>query len=144
MNLTYLPALLLVNTAVGCAIPFPHTTEWAPELSGQVMDAETGEPVEGVCLRYVWTNGVEDDGPIEVSAKSDALGHFVLPALKQSHWGYMFSIALNYSLPYPKWGREAWVLAEHSGYEVLEFQVDPETVEPAHPDGLHVVLNPIP
>lgn len=145
MNRTGLTLLLwFLSLVAGCAIPIPHTTEWAPEMSGRVLDAATGDPIAGVSLEYAWTHGAEDDEPIETFVTSGSDGSFDLPALKQRHWGYMFAVALNYSLPCPKWGRGAWVTVEHPGYLLWERQIDPKTAGFEYAEGIQVELTPTP
>jgi hypothetical protein len=127
---TSLAMLLLTATAVsvgGCVIPFPHIKQTSGPVEGVVVDGVTGEPLQGatVCVAY------PDGGTRE--ALTDTAGRFRFGSKHRFHWGYVFGVALNYSLPYDcGWHDFNYVVVEADGYRPVAFSPSSEPWPPGN------------
>jgi hypothetical protein len=69
----------------GCiAVPLPHYTRSSPNVSGRVIDAKTGAPIEGARVewvrqeggarRYAWGGGDRHPGPVTMTGTDGRFG----------------------------------------------------------------------
>jgi len=91
----------------GCVIPFPSVSTIATGCYGTVVNARSAAPVPNAVVKISHTSRVFSEAilPPVTQVKTVQTGNdgqFRLPATRQYHWGYLFGVALNYRLPYPK------------------------------------------
>lgn len=103
------PCVLAMNT--GCILPVPHIKQTCGRTDGVVIDAVSHRPVHSAELVVRHPDGGE------FKARTDDAGRFSFPAKHCFHWGYLFGVALNYSLPYDcGWFGHAGMTVEHADY----------------------------
>ena len=112
---TMLPRALALASFLLLALA---TAGWAATLRGQVVDAQTGQPIAGAVVLGVWTKvgglpGLHHTDLVGVrETETDASGHFALERLKgsgedaESLTVYKFGyVAWNNLFVFPTWER---------------------------------------
>lgn len=75
---------VILLTLCGCVIwPFPYHRSETPRVIGQVIDAETRLPLEGVELSIESTWSIQDEPTPNTRALSNRRGEFVLEKAKR-------------------------------------------------------------
>ena len=84
-------AALLVSAAAGCGM-IPHVL-YGKRIAGQVVDADTGQPIAGAHVAYLWESTINPSGFTGHSARTicyhaaatvtDAQGRFEIPAWRK-------------------------------------------------------------
>jgi len=102
-----LPLFLLSIGLPACVIPIPSVSTVTEGCEGRVVNAQSAAPVSNAVVKVFHTRRVfSDRHPLQLTQartiRTDASGRFKLAPTRQYHWGYLFGVALNYPLPYPK------------------------------------------
>jgi hypothetical protein len=122
--------LLLVGTLVllagsGCVLPIPHFKQTCGPIEGAVFDAKTRRPLRSVCVSAHYPDGGE------LRTLTDETGRFCLPSKHRFHCGFMFGVALNYSLPYDcGWYNFNRVDLAREGYQLAYLELPREDLPP--------------
>jgi len=103
----HMPLLWISLALTGCVIPIPSVSTIATGCDGTVVDARSADPVPNAVVkishtRRVFSGGVSPPITQVKTVRTGNDGRFRLPPTRQYHWGYLFGVALNYPLPYPK------------------------------------------
>jgi len=85
--------LALVLVLNGCIIPYPHFKETCGPLCGYVATEDSNIPIENALVEAYYP----DSG--HRKTYTDSSGYFSFPQKNRFHWGILFGVALNHSLP---------------------------------------------
>lgn len=153
------PSVLFAALSLtGCVIPFPSVSTIATGCDGRVVDARSAVPVPNAVVRIDHTTRVFPEGyppPVTQTktVQADSEGRFKLPPTRQYHWGYLFGVALNYQLPYPKrFGgpdRPLKVEATHPGFRHANWnatlrKTGYKGIEPVPTESIVIKMSPNP
>lgn len=111
--------LFLSFFCCGCIIPCPHIKQTCEPVNGIVVDEADKTPVENARLSIAYPDGGKR------TTKTDTNGHFSFPAKHRFHWGILFGVALNHSLPFDCYA---------PGFTVLNISAEGYTMRTAYPD----------
>lgn len=114
--------LLMVSITLfcsGCIIPYPHIKQTCGPVNGIVVDDVEKAPIANARLSIAYPDGGKR------TTKTDANGYFSFPAKHRFHWGILFGVALNHSLPF-----DGYV----PGFTVLNVSADGYTMRSVYPD----------
>ncbi|MFM2167774.1 MAG: hypothetical protein RIS79_2145 [Verrucomicrobiota bacterium] len=141
----------------GCVIPCPSVSTVATGCDGTVVDARSATPVPNAVVRISHTRRVFNEGqpPPVTQVKTVRTGNdgrFRLPPTRQYHWGYLFGVALNYRLPYPRRftpDRPLKVEASHPDFQTSAWnaslrKIDFKAIEPVPADNFVIKMSPKP
>ena len=150
--LLILPALAAATS--GCILPVPHVKRTCHPVAGTVLDGRTRVPVADAAVHICYPDGGQR------TTRTGPAGRFRFPAKHRFHWGYLFGVALNYSLPYDcGWFDFTAVTVDAPGYRPVRFlptkehrfAVDASVRDPAlahytiiHPTPGRPVTHPLP
>ena len=77
----------------GCIIPWPHVKQTCGPICGNVMIGKPNNPIEGAHIEVRYPDGGTR------TTETNEYGFFHFPEKKRFHWGVLFGVALNHSLP---------------------------------------------
>ena len=120
-------AILLVFSCAalgGCVLPIPHVKKTCGTIEGALLDGDSLRPVEDAKVQAYYPDGGHRE------KRTDAAGRFDFGSKYRFHWGYLFGVALNYSLPYDiGWWDFSVLTVDAPGYEpICLFGPSPEGV----------------
>jgi hypothetical protein len=111
-KLFFLLLCLLMIGCSGCIIPCPHFKQTCSEIQGIVVDEQTKAPVSNASININYVDGGSRE------TKTDQKGYFLLSPKYRFHWGILFGVALNHSLPFDEYmGSFSEITIEAEGYE---------------------------
>ena len=103
----------------GCVIPCPHIKQTCGPVNGMVMDDVEKTPIANARLSIAHPDGGKR------TTKTDANGYFSFPAKYRFHWGILFGVALNHSLPFDGYA---------PGFTSLDISAEGYTMRTAYSD----------
>jgi len=113
--------LVVLSTLTGCVLPLPHIKHTCGTIDGTVIDEHSRQPIKDAEVKVSYPDGGQR------KTQTDAAGRFHFPSKHRFHWGYVFGVALNYSLPNDcGWFAFSTVTIEAEGYESILFCADPD------------------
>lgn len=86
-------SVVFVLFCSGCIIPFPHVKKTCSAIRGIVVDETTKQPIENASINIYYPDGGSR------KTKTDPKGYFAFSTKYRFHWGVLFGVALNHSLP---------------------------------------------
>jgi hypothetical protein len=102
--------------------PVPHLSRQSPRLKGRVVDAASGNPIQGASVQVLNRGDAHGDLYAGAIAKTKANGEFRLGATYNLHLLYYCNPSFQFSLPLGSyWKGELRVT--HAGYASLSYSV---------------------
>lgn len=90
-------SVVFVLFGSGCIIPFPHVKQTCSAIRGIVVDETTRQPIENASINIYYPDGGSR------KTKTDPRGYFAFSTKYRFHWGVLFGVALNHSLPFDEY-----------------------------------------
>lgn len=105
-----LSAAVLLSGCVFFPYPIPHTQKRSPIVTGQVVDAKTGRPIEGATVQLTTDNnpkppyGHSSHAPLGEPQTTSADGQFYFPTKRNFHLIYILHPRTPIGIPrQPTW-----------------------------------------
>jgi len=114
IHILALVLLLMLFVSGGCIIPFPHVKKTCDPLCGNVVDSDANHPIKNATIEIRYPDG----GCRKTN--TNEYGSFYFSKKTRFHWGILFGVALNHSLPFDCYHEGfTFLKVDAEGYETL-------------------------
>ncbi|MFM8552931.1 MAG: hypothetical protein ACKOCD_11600 [Nitrospiraceae bacterium] len=102
--------ILSVLLASCIALPFPHDAKRTPLVAGTIVDAKTGQPIQGGAITLEPYGATGDEG---VHVLTDQAGHFEAQVVTRSWWVVLWLGSFDPFCEYR-------LIVEHAAYRTVD------------------------